>query len=61
MLVCSAGYFKNGGSCSLCTGNKIKTAAGVATNCDADTPCDGSTNVPNSGHTACGLYHWGMN
>ena len=52
--VCNAGYYKSGGSCVLCTNNTIKSSAGNATNCDADTACDGTTTVPNSDHTACG-------
>ena len=32
--VCKAGYFMNGASCSLCTGNTIKPSAGNATSCE---------------------------
>ena len=53
-LVCNAGYHKNGDACVMCTGNEIKSAAGDATDCSADTACDGSSHVPNPGHTACG-------
>ena len=52
--VCNAGYYKSGSSCEQCTGNKIKTTAGDATNCDADEPCDGVGEVPNANHTTCG-------
>ena len=52
--VCNAGYYKSGSSCEQCTGNKIKTMVGDATNCGADEPCDGVGEVPNSNHTACG-------
>ena len=52
-LECEAGYYKNGVACSLCPGNKIKTTVGDASNCDADPPCNGTNQVPNSGHTAC--------
>ena len=44
--------------CEMCTGNTIKRAAGDATNCDADAPCDETTNVPNAGHTACGNFSY---
>ena len=54
LLVCNAGYFQDGNSCSLCTGNTIKTRVGNVTNCDADEPCDGVETVPNEDHTACG-------
>ena len=45
--VCKAGYYENGVFCVLCSGNKIKTTVGDATDCDVDTPCDGTTKVPN--------------
>ena len=54
IVVCNAGYYKAGSSCELCTGNKIKYMTGDAANCNADTACDGITEVPNSGHTTCG-------
>ena len=52
--VCNAGYYKNGTDCELCTGNKIKSMTGDATDCNADTACDGITKVPNSVRTTCG-------
>ena len=52
--VCNAGYYKSGGSCELCTGNKIKTSVGDRAHCDDDTACDGDSQVPNDGHTTCG-------
>ena len=51
---CSAGHFKNGGSCVLCPGNKIKSFPGDDTDCNTDSACDGIITVPNLGHTACG-------
>ena len=53
-LVCNAGYYKTGSSCELCTGNKIKSMRGDSADCTTDTTCDGTTKVPNLGHTACG-------
>ena len=38
----------------MCTGNKIKTSAGDAPDCDANAACDGVSEVPNADHTACG-------
>ena len=35
-------------------GNTIKISSGHAANCSVDSPCDGTTTMPNSGHTACG-------
>ena len=55
-LVCNVGYYKNGDACVMCTGNDIKSAIGEATDCSADTECDGSSHVPNPGHTACGKF-----
>ena len=52
--VCNAGHFGSGFSCTICPGNTIKPASGDAANCDAAEPCDGTTTVPNAGHTACG-------
>ena len=40
----------------MCTGNEIKSTPGDTTDCTADMPCDGTTNVPNDNHTACGEY-----
>ena len=40
--------------CIKCTGNTIKSTAGNAENCEADSACDGMTTVPNENHTACG-------
>ena len=37
--------------CMLCPKNQIKSNSGDTSNC---TSCDGESNVPNSGHTACG-------
>ena len=54
IVVCNAGHYKTGSSCDLCSGNKIKSMIGDVADCNADTACDGNTNVPNSGHTACG-------
>ena len=54
--MCGAGYFKDGDSCVLCTGNTIKVNVGDATNCDADLPCDGTQTVPNMEHTLCGNF-----
>ena len=51
LLVCNVGYFMDGDSCTLCTGNTIKLSAGNATVCDT---CDGTTTVPNADRTACG-------
>ena len=56
ILVCKAGYYKNGYSCSLCSGNDIKSAPGNATNCSADQLCDSVSSEPNTQHTACGLF-----
>ena len=50
IVVCNAGYFKNGESCTLCTGNQFKPQAGDAGSCQN---C-GSTTVANAQHTACG-------
>ena len=55
MSVCNAGYYKTETFCELCTGNRIKATKGDATDCNADTACDGDSQVPNDGHTACGL------
>ena len=55
IVVCNAGYFKTGSSCELCTGNKMKSTPGDATDCDAETPCDGVTEVPDAYQTNCGL------
>ena len=54
--VCIPGYFCDGSSCTMCTGNTIKTSAGNATNCDADPPCDDVKTVPNVNHTDCGMF-----
>ena len=54
--VCNAGHYKDGGSCLLCPGGSIKSMTGDATNCYADTACDMMTNLPNTGHTACGKF-----
>ena len=56
LSVCNAGYYGSGHSCSLCTANEIKSTPGDAVNCSTDPPCDGTTNVPNSNHTACGWF-----
>ena len=53
-LVCNAGYFIDGDSCSICPGNTIKMSPGNATACD--TTCDGVTTVPNGKHTTCGEF-----
>ena len=52
--VCKAGYYSSGSSCTLCTGNEIKSTPGDAADCSADTPCDGITSVPNDEHSTCG-------
>ena len=52
--VCNVGHYRNGSRCELCTGNKIKSTPGDATNCSTDAPCDGTTSVPNGEHSACG-------
>ena len=52
--VCNAGYYKTGSNCELCTRNTIKSMTGDATDCNTDAACDGTTKVPNSGHTLCG-------
>ena len=38
----------------ICHGNTTKSAPGDTPDCSADQPCDGTTNVPNTIHTACG-------
>ena len=53
IVVCNAGYYKNGSDCELCIGNKIKSMTGDPTDCNSDTACDGIKNIPNAGHTAC--------
>ena len=53
IVVCNAGYYKNGGDCELCTGNTIKSINVDATDCNTDTACDGIKNIPNSAHTTC--------
>ena len=52
--VCKAGYYISGSSCTMCTGNEIKSTPGDATDCSADPLCDDATKVPNDDHTACG-------
>ena len=52
VLVCNIGYFKDGDSCTRCSGNTIKTSAGNTTSCEAT--CDGPSTVPNADNTACG-------
>ena len=32
---------------------RSKATEGDAANCNADAACDGTTKVPNTGHTAC--------
>ena len=49
------GHHKNGNDCEMCTGNTIKSKIGDASDCSADTPCDGVTEVPDANHTHCGL------
>ena len=56
IVVCNAGYYKNGSNCELCIGNIIKSMRGDATDCKTDAACDGTTKVPNSGRTVCGKY-----
>ena len=53
--VCNAGHYKNGNNCEMCTGNTIKSTIGDAADCNADTPCDGVTEVPDANYTNCGL------
>ena len=53
---CNAGYYRNNGICTTCTGNMIKTMTGDAPHCDADAACDGKLKVPNAGHTDCGKF-----
>ena len=55
---CIAGYFKTNETCAQCTGNTIKATAGDATDCNADSPCDGVTQTPNEQHTACGEQYF---
>ena len=57
-LVCAAGYYGSGYSCTLCSNNEIKTLQGDAPNCHSDTACDGTTNTPNALHTSCGKFQW---
>ena len=52
ITVCNAGYYKNGGTCTMCPGNTIKATDGDATSCTV--LCDGTSQVPNSAHTGCG-------
>ena len=54
--VCAAGHYGSGYSCIRCGGNTIKILKGDAANCSTDRPCDGASNVPNSGGTACGEF-----
>ena len=54
IVVCNAGHYKNGGECEMCSGNTIKSMTGDATDCNTDAACDGTTKVPNEGHTVCG-------
>ena len=56
VAVCNAGYYNSSGSCSLCTGNTIKSTSGDATDCNTDAACNGTDNIPNTGHTACGSF-----
>ena len=35
-------------------GNTIKSVQGDASDCNAETPCDGVSNEGNAEHTACG-------
>ena len=52
---CNAGNYGNvTTTCTLCPGNTIKSVQGDASDCNAETPCDGVSNEPNAGHTACG-------
>ena len=57
IVVCNAAYYKNGSDCELCTGYTIKSMTGDAADCNNDTACDGTKNLPNSGHTACSKIH----
>ena len=55
ILECEAGYYKTNTTlprCEMCTGNTIKSTVGDDATCTQT--CDGTTNVPNAGHTACG-------
>ena len=54
ILVCNAGYYRDGSACLLCTDNNIKMLAGNEPHCDTDPPCDGVSTVSNENHTACG-------
>ena len=56
ILVCNAGYYKNGSACDPCTGNAIKASEGDTTSCV--TACDGITQVAaNTERTACGWFN----
>ena len=37
----------------ICTGNDVKPTAGDTSSCPM--VCNGTTEVPNSGHTECGM------
>ena len=52
ITVCNVGYYKNGGTCTMCPGNTIKPIVGDTISCTAT--CDGTSQVPNSAHTDCG-------
>lgn len=52
--VCKAGFYGDGSSCNMCTGNTIKPTAGNGPNCDVT--CDMMTTVPNELRTACGEF-----
>ena len=53
IVVCNAGYYKNGGNCEMCIGNTFKTLTGDAADCNADPGCGGIKNIPNFAHTTC--------
>ena len=55
ITACDPGYYGVGLNCTMCEGNKIKSADGDAPDCDVDPPCEGAT-FPNDGHTACCKY-----
>ena len=56
IVVCKAGFFKDGSVCTMCFGNTIKRKAGDSPDCGTDPPCDGYSGLANDQHTGCGLY-----
>ena len=56
LVVCNVGFYRWTGrdECWQCLGYTIKSTIGDAIDCNADTACDGITNVPNKAKSACG-------